>query len=94
MQLRVCSNRTERYTGCNAQNPEAYGNPLTDDELISLCFPTSRVAQRRMLVFRDVGPIGAAAKERVGYPTQKPLALLDRIIKVSSNAGGLVLARP
>ena len=39
-------------------------------------------------LWADVGPIGAAAKERVGYPTQKPLALLDRIIKVSSNAGG------
>ena len=42
-------------------------------------------------LWADVGPIGAAAKERVGYPTQKPLALLDRIIKVSSNAGDVVL---
>jgi DNA modification methylase len=30
-------------------------------------------------------------KERTGYPTQKPLALLDRIIKTSSNEGDLVL---
>ena len=30
------------------------------------------------------------AKERVGYPTQKPLALLDRIIKASSNPGDVV----
>ena len=29
--------------------------------------------------------------ERVGYPTQKPLALLDRIIKASSNEGDMVL---
>ena len=29
--------------------------------------------------------------ERVGYPTQKPLALLERIIKASSNPGDLVL---
>ena len=29
--------------------------------------------------------------ERVGYPTQKPLALLDRIIRVSSNEGDVVL---
>ena len=29
--------------------------------------------------------------ERVGYPTQKPLALLERIIKASSNSGGVVL---
>ena len=31
------------------------------------------------------------AKERTGYPTQKPLALLERIIKASSNEGDLVL---
>ena len=30
-------------------------------------------------------------KERVGYPTQKPLALLDRIIRASSNEGNVVL---
>ena len=32
-----------------------------------------------------------AGRERVGYPTQKPLALLDRIIKASSNEGDVVL---
>ena len=31
------------------------------------------------------------AKERTGYPTQKPLVLLDRIIKASSNEGDIVL---
>ena len=33
----------------------------------------------------------AAGKERTGYPTQKPLALLERIIQVSSNEGDMVL---
>ena len=33
----------------------------------------------------------AAGKERTGYPTQKPLALLERIIKASSNEGDVVL---
>ena len=42
-------------------------------------------------VWTDIQPIGSRAKERVGYPTQKPLALLDRIIKASSNEGDLVL---
>ena len=32
-----------------------------------------------------------SSKERIGYPTQKPLALLDRIIKASSNEGDLVM---
>ena len=31
------------------------------------------------------------AKEKTGYPTQKPLALLERIIKASSNRGDMVL---
>ena len=35
--------------------------------------------------------IGSTAKERLGYPTQKPLALLDRIIKASSNPDDIVL---
>ncbi len=39
----------------------------------------------------DISPISPHAKERVGYPTQKPLALLERIIKASSNPGDLVL---
>lgn len=35
--------------------------------------------------------INASAKERLGYPTQKPLALLDRIIRASSDEGQVVL---
>ena len=35
--------------------------------------------------------IPPSAKERVGYPTQKPLKLLERIIKASSNEGDVVL---
>ncbi len=35
--------------------------------------------------------IGSTSKERTGYPTQKPLALLERIIKASSPLDGLVL---
>ena len=42
-------------------------------------------------VFTDIGPLQAQAKEKVGYPTQKPLALLRRIIEASSNPGDVVL---
>ena len=35
--------------------------------------------------------INAMSRERVGYPTQKPLSLLERIIKASSNKGEIVL---
>ena len=36
-------------------------------------------------------PMLTGGKERLGYPTQKPLALLERIIKASSNEGDLIL---
>ena len=38
----------------------------------------------------DIPPVQGQSKERVGYPTQKPLALLDRIIRASSNEGDIV----
>ena len=38
----------------------------------------------------DINPINQIANERLDYPTQKPEALLERIIKASSNEGDLV----
>ncbi|MCY3718418.1 MAG: DNA methyltransferase [Anaerolineaceae bacterium] len=38
-----------------------------------------------------MSPVGRRKKERLGYPTQKPLALLNRIIKASSNPVDLIL---
>lgn len=42
-------------------------------------------------VWADIKPLGARAAERLGYPTQKPLALLERIITASTNPGDVVL---
>jgi site-specific DNA-methyltransferase (adenine-specific) len=42
-------------------------------------------------VWNDLPPIHASSQERLGYPTQKPLALLQRIINVSSNEGDIIL---
>ncbi len=42
-------------------------------------------------VWTDIPPINSQAKERLGYPTQKPEALLERIINASSNEGDVVL---
>jgi adenine-specific DNA-methyltransferase len=42
-------------------------------------------------VWIDLPAVNAVAQERLGYPTQKPLALLERIVKASSNEGDLVL---
>ena len=42
-------------------------------------------------IWTDVNPVAAQAKERLGYDTQKPLALLERVISASSNKGDVVL---
>ncbi len=42
-------------------------------------------------VWDDIPPINSQASERLGYPTQKPLALLERIVSASSNPGDIVM---
>ena len=42
-------------------------------------------------VITDIDPINSMAQERLGYPTQKPLALLERILEASSNEHDVVL---
>ena len=42
-------------------------------------------------IWDDISPVGAQAAERLGYPTQKPIALLERIVQTSSNLGDAVL---
>ena len=42
-------------------------------------------------VWDDIKPLINTSKERTGYPTQKPLALLKRIIRASSKEGDIVL---
>jgi site-specific DNA-methyltransferase (adenine-specific) len=42
-------------------------------------------------VWTDIPPINSQAKERLGYPTQKPLKLLERILEISSKPNDIVL---
>ena len=42
-------------------------------------------------IWIDIRPVQSQSKERLGYPTQKPEALLERIIEASSNEGDVVL---
>jgi site-specific DNA-methyltransferase (adenine-specific) len=69
-----------------------------------LHFPTDkskRIRRKRYLdklegetvdsLWDDIPPLNARAAERLGYPTQKPLALLERVIRASSNPGEVVL---
>lgn len=42
-------------------------------------------------LWEDIPPLNSQSKERLGYPTQKPVALLERIIQVSSREGDTIL---
>ena len=42
-------------------------------------------------IWTDIAPVQGSSKERTGYPTQKPLSLLNRIIEASSDPGDVVL---
>lgn len=42
-------------------------------------------------IWADIPPLNSQAAERLGYPTQKPLALLERILRLASNEGDVVL---
>ena len=42
-------------------------------------------------LWSDISPINPRAKERTGYPTQKPLNLVRRVIEASSNEGDVIL---
>ncbi len=42
-------------------------------------------------IWIDIEPINSRARERLGYPTQKPVALLERILKASTHEGDVIL---
>ena len=42
-------------------------------------------------IWTDIAPLHGAAKEALGYPTQKPMALLERIVAASTQPGDVVL---
>ncbi len=62
-----------------AQNPKGSRISATDTKKMSTD------------VWVDLPALNPMSKERLGYPTQKPLALLHRIIKASSNEGDTIL---
>ena len=43
------------------------------------------------VTWTDIQPISAQSRERIGYPAQKPLASLERIIKASAKEDEMVL---
>jgi DNA modification methylase len=58
---------------------------------ISNIFQRVLVSGKLMTLWTDINSLNPVASERLDYPTQKPLALLKRIIAASSDEGDLVL---
>ena len=78
----------EPYTPKSFERKQHYHTRIKDGDV----YVTS--VDERGVRAGDVWPIAvlnSQAKERVGYPTQKPLALLDRIIQASSNEDDIAL---
>lgn len=73
----------------------------TEDRLAFPKTKEGRIARKHYLheqlgpkvtdVWTDITPLQASSAERLGYPTQKPLELLERILQSSSNPGDVVL---
>ncbi len=81
-----------RYTEENMRALEREGRIYTKSRVPRLKrYLDEQEGQAVHNMWVDISSINSQAKERTGYPTQKPLALLDRIIKASSNEGDVVL---
>lgn len=63
----------------------------TDGRIRLKLYLDESLGQPMQTLWDDIPPINSRAQERLGYPTQKPLALLERIINASSNPGDVVL---
>ncbi len=84
-----------RYSKATMQKLDAEGRiwyPDTKDKRPQLKRYLDQMPGRILdNVWIDIYPINSQAAERLHYPTQKPLALLERIVRASSNPGDVVL---
>jgi site-specific DNA-methyltransferase (adenine-specific) len=83
---------------CNIERMRKYDRegrlhfPVRADGALRLkMYADESPGERLQSLWDDIPPISSQALERLGYPTQKPRALLERIISASSNPGDVVL---
>ena len=76
------------FDGDRARVPYRQGSQMTTDARWNKSYNEKGKLPEDVF---DIPTINAMSKERTGYPTQKPLALYERIIKASSNPGDIVL---
>jgi DNA modification methylase len=80
----------ERMRSYDAENKLHFPTTATGALRLKMYEDESR-GERLQTLWDDIPPLGAQAQERLGYPTQKPVALLERIIRSSSPEDGVVL---
>ena len=83
---------------CNVERMRKYDRegrlhfPVRADGALRLkMYADESPGERLQSLWDDIPPISSQAQERLGYPTQKPRALLERIISAWSNPGDVVL---
>ena len=96
-----CPDKGWRYSKDTMAKLDAEGRIWYPRDANGAFDPTRRPRLKRYLeemsggvigtVWADISPINSQAQERLGYPTQKPLPLLERIVTASSNLGDVVL---
>ena len=64
------------------------GTPRLDGRKV---FLDEKPGKQSDTMWADIARVGNTAEERLGYPTQKPVALMERILSASSNPGDVVL---
>ena len=91
-----------RKTLLKTYSQETFERLRDDDRLIPPIKPGAKYSYKQYLkessgvrqigdMWMDINMLNPVAKERLGYPTQKPLALYERMVKASSNDGDVVL---
>jgi site-specific DNA-methyltransferase (adenine-specific) len=90
----VIHTNNEKYSQLIVYNKTKFENAVKSGSLNSQKFKNIIYRDKPTVPSSDViimPVINSQSKERTGYPTQKPLALLHRIIKASSNEGDIVM---
>ncbi|MFN0113471.1 MAG: site-specific DNA-methyltransferase, partial [Paracoccaceae bacterium] len=83
---------------CNLERMQRYDAekrlhyPTTPEGALRLkMYEDESPGERIQNLWEDLPPLSSQSQERLGYPTQKPVALLERILNASSNPGDVVL---
>jgi len=90
----LCYGKSGKKTLFNPQLEKSYNRDLKPYKFKGVKEYCDDIGWYTLVGMKDywlIDMVGRTSKERLGYPTQKPEALLERIIKASSNEGDIIL---